>query len=146
MPMIKKTQTLVREATAQDAAAVVRLVRQMGDGSDITEEYVLHYISGADRGILIAQHEDAVAGLLSYSARADLFHAGNSVFIEELIVDEKCRGLGIGGALLDRVTERAGELHAKELSLAVMPDNADAIRLYKKHGLLEEALFLERHF
>jgi ribosomal protein S18 acetylase RimI-like enzyme len=118
----------------------------MGPGSEITADYVLHYLSGAERGVLLACLGGHVAGLLSYSLRADLYHAGISVLIEELVVEAESRGQGIGGALMDQLLLRAEGLGCKELCLAVMPENEGAIRFYKRHGLLEEALFLERHF
>lgn len=140
------SQLCIRNATASDAASVVRLIRQLGDDSDVTEAYVLEYLSGSERRVLMAQRGNSVEGLLSYSVRADLFHAGNSVLIEELVVDENCRGEGIGGALLDTLMDRLRGLDCKEVCVAVMPDNEGAIRFYKRHGLVEEALFLERHF
>lgn len=136
----------IRSADLADAAHIVRLVHQMGPDSEVTEDYVLHYLSGMDRGVLLACLGEQVAGLLSYSLRADLYHAGNSVLIEELVVDEKHRGQGIGGALMDELLKRMDGSGCRELCLAVMPDNEGAIRFYKRHGLLEEALFLERHF
>lgn len=145
-PLERPSDIVIREATAQDAGDVVRLIRQLGDDSEVTEEYVGHYLSGTDRCILLAERDEVVAGLLSYSMRADLFHAGISVLIEELVVDEGCRGNGIGGMLVDELMKRAQRLNCKEVCLAVMPDNDEAIRFYKRHGLVEEALFLEKHF
>lgn len=139
------SQTLIRKATAADAGRIVYLIRQMGNDAEVTEDYVLHYLNGTDRHILLAQRGDMVQGLLSYSVRADLFHAGDSVLIEELIVDEDCRGEGIGSALLSSLMEILKETSCKEVCLAVMPDNTDAIRFYKRHGLTEEAVFLEKH-
>jgi ribosomal protein S18 acetylase RimI-like enzyme len=136
----------IRPAEAGDAARIVELIRQMGQDSPLTADYVLHYLSGAGRNILLARRGEEVLGLLSYSVRADLYHAGNSVLIEELVVEERHRGEGIGGALLNAVLEKVPDLECRELCLAVMPDNADAIRLYRRYGLTEEALFLERHF
>ena len=141
---------VIREATARDAASIVSLIRQLGaesgEESPVTEAYALHYLRGTDRRILLARQEDHVVGLLSYSVRADLYHAGNSVLIEELVVEETCRGQGIGGALMEALFERLPVLECKELCLAVMPGNESAIRFYRRHGLTEEALFLERHF
>jgi ribosomal protein S18 acetylase RimI-like enzyme len=139
------SQLCIRNATAIDAASIVRLIRQLGDDAEVTEAYVLQYLSGTERAVLLAQRGDAVEGLLSYSVRADLFHAGNSVLIEELVVDEKYRGEGIGDALMKALLDRLRGLDCKEVCLAVMPDNEGAIRFYKRHGLVEEALFLERH-
>jgi ribosomal protein S18 acetylase RimI-like enzyme len=142
-----QSKRLIREATADDAQDVVRLVRQLGEDSGVTEVYVLHYLSGTDRHILLAENQASeIQGLLSYSVRADLYHAGNSVLIEELVVDESHRGEGIGGALMNAFLERLPALDCREVCLAVMPGNEAAIRFYKRHGLVEEALFLERHF
>ncbi|MGE5378732.1 MAG: N-acetyltransferase family protein, partial [Bacteroidota bacterium] len=128
-----------RFAQRSDAARIVQLVRQMGPDSPLTEDYVHHYLAGKDRQILLAQRGDAIVGLLSYSVRADLYHAGNSVLIEELVVEAACRGQGIGSALLQALLENLAGLACRELCLAVMPDNEAAIRLYKKYGLVEEA-------
>ena len=140
------TDIIIREATEEDAAAVVTLICQLGEDSEITEAYVPHYLSGSHRMILLAEYNGQVQGLLSYSLRADLFHAGNSVLIEELVVNEGARGLGMGSALLQALLQRIQTQDCKELCLAVMPENESAIRFYKRHGLVEEALFLERHF
>jgi ribosomal protein S18 acetylase RimI-like enzyme len=136
----------IRLAVPFDAAEVVRLIRQMGPDSEIAEDYVLHYLSGTERGVLLACLGEHVAGLLSYSLRADLYHAGNSMLIEELVVETESRGQGIGSALMDQLLITVEGPGCKELCLAVMPENEGAIRFYKRHGLLEEALFLERQF
>src|SRR5512139_1631999 len=136
----------IRSARPSDAGRIVQLIHQMGPDSPLTEDYVLHYLSGTERGILLACLDEQAAGLLSYSVRADLYHAGNCVLIEELVVDIGVRGQGIGGALMEAVLEKAAGLGCRELSLAVMPDNEAAIHLYKTHGLVEEAIYLERHF
>jgi ribosomal protein S18 acetylase RimI-like enzyme len=144
--MDEPTLPTIRPAVPGDAAHVVRLIRQLGPDSELTEAYVLHYLSGTDRSVLLAQLGEDVVGLLSYSMRADLYHAGSSVLIEELVVEAAVRGQGIGGMLMDALLERLAGMDCKELCLAVMPENEAAIRFYKRHGLVEEALFLERHF
>lgn len=136
----------IRPAGSGDASRIVQLIHQMGPDRPLTEDYVLYYISGTERFILLAEEGEEVLGLLSYSVRADLYHAGNSVLIEELVVDDQHRGRGIGAALMAGLLKKVEMLDCKELCLAVMPDNESAIRFYKRHGLVEEALFLERHF
>ena len=126
--------------------SVVQLIRQLGEDSEITNAYALKYLFGTDRKILLAERDDLVQGLLSYSVRPDLYHAGNSVLIEELVVEQGSRGEGVGGALMDALMARLQGSGCKEVCLAVMPENEGAIHFYKRHGLVEEALFLERHF
>ena len=139
-------EVLVREARPKDVGSIVRLIQQMGSDSPITADYVSSYLKSPRSRVLLAERQGRVAGLISYSVRPDLYHAGNSVLIEELVVDEACRGEGIGSALMTSLMEELKELNCREVCLAVMPDNEPAIRFYRWRGLAEEALFLERHF
>ena len=50
------------------------------------------------------------------------------------------RGRGIGGQLLERTIEHALASGLKRLELEVFADNEPAIRLYKKHGYVQEGL------
>jgi ribosomal protein S18 acetylase RimI-like enzyme len=75
-----------------------------------------------------------VLGLLSYSVRADLYHAGNSVLIEGLVAEEKRRRQGIRGALMDALIGRLHGLGCKELCLVVMSDNEGAIFFVRGMG------------
>jgi ribosomal-protein-alanine N-acetyltransferase len=140
----------IREANAGDVREVVRLIQQLasesGEHSPITPSYVAAYLEDTRSTVLLAEHHGAVAGLLSYSVRPDLYHAGNSILIEELVVDERWRSVGLGSALITALLEKVEDLDAREACLAVMPDNERAIRFYRSHGWAEEALFLERHF
>lgn len=94
----------------------------------------------------MAEQHGGVIGLLSYSLRPDLYHAGEACLIEELVVEASQRGQGVGSALLTELLLRIAAAGCVEVALAVMPDNAPAIKLYHEHGLTDEALFLEKHF
>jgi ribosomal protein S18 acetylase RimI-like enzyme len=85
-----------------------------------------------------------VIGLLSYSVRPDLYHAGDCCLIEELVVRDGRRGQGAGSALIEELLIRVKD--CAEVGLGVMADNESAIRFYRKHGFGDEALLLERHF
>ena len=140
----------IREATLADASAIVRLIGEhaasSGEQTPITEAYVATYLANSTSKILLAEVQNRVVGLLSYSIRPDLFHAGPSCYLEELIVEEIARGQGVGSALVAELFSRLAPLACAEVSVAVMPDNHRAIKFYRTHGLVEEALFLERHF
>ena len=140
----------VREATLVDASVIVRLIGEhaasSGEQSPITEAYVATYLASSTSRVLLAEVQNRVVGLLSYSLRPDLFHAGPSCFLEELIAEETARGQGVGSALVTELFSRLTPLACAEVSVAVMPDNHRAIKFYRAHGLVEEALYLERHF
>ena len=146
----------IRQATLADAADIVRLIQEMdsdgGNRSPLTEAFVAGYLSSPVSAVLLAVMDGRPAdlrqpiGLLAYSIRPDLFHAASSCYVEELVVARSQRSQGVGGALLDEVLRRASKAGCAEVSLSVMPDNEQAIRLYRQHGLVDEALFLEKHF
>ena len=140
----------IRDAQPDDAPDVVRLIGELaqaeGDSSPLSEAFVGDYLRAPRCGLLLALVEDEVAGLLSYSTRPDLYHAAPSVMIDELIVSAPYRGGGIGSALLTELLARAAADGSAEVSVTTMPDNAGAQRFYRAHGLVDEALFLEKHF
>lgn len=142
---------MVRQADSRDTTAiVVQLINEMAtlgnQQSPITEEYVNRYLASPVSKVLLAEKHGQIVGLLSYSIRPDLYHTANSCLIEELMVHEGSRGQGAGGALLEELFSRLEASRCAEVSLAVMPNNIQAIRFYRRHGLTEEALFLEKHF
>lgn len=140
----------IQYATAADAQAITDLVQAeaaaTGWDSPLVPAYVSGYLASPISRILLARENGSVVGLLSYSTRPDLFHAGECCLIEELVVAEDRRSQGIGGLLLDHVMECARQNGWAEIALGVMPDNVRAQEFYHRHGLLDCALLLERHF
>jgi ribosomal protein S18 acetylase RimI-like enzyme len=139
----------IRDAVPGDEPTLVTLIQALGAASDfespVREEDAAQYLASPGSGVLLAEAEGETVGLLSYSIRFDLFHAANSCLIDELVVGEGHRGRGIGGALIEEVIRRAASAGCIEVSVSTMPDNEAAQALYRSHGLVEEALFLEMH-
>lgn len=139
----------IREATRHDAAAVAALIHELAEEnmetSPIAEAYVLSYLSTAGNVVLLAEAEGRQAGLLSYSMRPNLYHAGDSCLLEELVVARGMRRHGIGSALLEELIRRAEKRGCTEISVSTMRDNQRAIAFYRRHGFTDEALLLERH-
>ena len=141
------TDVTVREATHADAPDVVRLIRSsLDEGSPISEGYVHEYISHPNSKILLAEKHQKVLGLLSYFIRPDLWHATICCFIEEITVEESERGKGIGTQLIQSVMDKMKNSGCAEIVLIVDKENTAAQRLYKRLGIDEEAVCLEKHF
>jgi ribosomal protein S18 acetylase RimI-like enzyme len=140
----------IREAKLGDEVFIVQLMQELaetgGDSSPITHAYVKDYLSSPISHVLLAEENERVIGLLSYSVRPDLYHAANSCLIEELVVLKSARGRGVGSALMSELLQRLASSRCAEVSVAAMADNEGAIRFYKSHGLVDEAIFLEKHF
>jgi ribosomal protein S18 acetylase RimI-like enzyme len=139
----------VREAKSGDESAIVALIHELGEDSGypspLAEDYVRIYLATPGCQVLLAEERDRVVGLLSYSVGPDLFHAAGSALIEELVVHGMDRGRGVGSALLSELLRRAAALGCVEVSVTTMPDNEAGQRLYRKHGLVDEAVFFEKH-
>jgi N-acetylglutamate synthase-like GNAT family acetyltransferase len=134
---------IIREAELADAATIVRLIDELaatgGEHSPLTEAYVATCRSSATSKILLAERQQCVVGLLSYSLRPDLYHAALSCLIEELIVQEAVRGQGVGSALMAELLARLATIDCAEVSVATMPPTPGDRST--RHGLAEEALF-----
>jgi ribosomal protein S18 acetylase RimI-like enzyme len=142
--------TLVRESRLEEAGIVVLLIRELvemdGENSRISEDDARLFLQKPENTVLVAEVDGQVVGLLSYTVSFDLWHAGDCCLIRELIISHQHRQHGLGGLLLEEVFRRAERSHWMEVSVSTMPDNFPAIALYKKHGMTDEGVLLERHF
>lgn len=139
----------MREAESGDAPQIMDLIRELAISSDgtssVNESYVEEFLGYPGCGALLAEEDGEVVGMLSYTVRPNLYHAGDTARIEELVVSGRTRGKGIGSALVTEFIGLAEALGCLEVSVTTMPDNASAVRFYKKHGLIDEAVLLEKH-
>ncbi len=117
-----------------------------GEVSPLTADYVRIFMASRGCGLLLAEQDGAVIGLLSYSLHPSLYHAGPSGYIEELVVDARHRGRGVGTGLIKAGLAFFKEMHCTEASISTMPGNAGAQRLYRSLGFVDEAVLLETHF
>ncbi len=139
---------IIREAKLSDAAIIVQLIKEptFGELSPLTVAYVPRYLACSGSHILLAEEDGQGVGLLCYSLRPDLYHASNVCLIEQFVVKETARGHGVGGALLTDLLHRLSATNCAEVSVTVLPNNEQAIKFYRAHGLVEECLSLEKHF
>ena len=119
----------IREAEAQDAAALVAFLDLVGQETDFT--------SLDENGILMTESE--IAGVLNITAeqRIRIRHIGD-IF---LVIQRKFWNHGLGSILLEEGIEWAktsGVL--RRLQLSVQKRNEAAIHLYSKFGFVTEGL------
>jgi ribosomal protein S18 acetylase RimI-like enzyme len=140
----------VRDARAGDEETVADLIRVLAaaedDTSPVTAAYVSAYLAHENLHALLAEVDGRAVGLLTYSFHPGLFHAGTSAMIDELVVRPEAQGSGVGDALLTEAVRRFEVAGCSEASVSTGMENARAQALYRKHGLSEEALLLEKHF
>ena len=140
----------IREASTLDGEIVAQLIEEladaMGERVALTPEYVRVFLAYPGSHILLAEQNGAVAGLLSYTIRPNLYHAENCCMVDEVVVAGKARRRGIGKALVERLVQQAREAGCAEASLSVLPGNIPAQEFYKTLGFEDEALLMEMHF
>ena len=140
----------VRDARAAEAARVAELIRELAMGekveSGVTAEEVLAYQRYADSGVIVAELDGQLVGALTYFMRPGLFHGGRWGYIDELIVTAAAQGKGVGDALVAEALRRFAAAGCREAAVSTVFGNDRAAALYRKHGLVDEALQLEKHF
>jgi ribosomal protein S18 acetylase RimI-like enzyme len=57
-------------------------------------------------------------------------------WIEDVVVDESCRGQGVGEAITQAMVDRARELGCKTVDLTSRPHREAANRLYQRAGFV----------
>jgi ribosomal protein S18 acetylase RimI-like enzyme len=65
---------------------------------------------------------------------------------EDVVVDEKARGRGIGEALTRAALERAQQMGAKVVELTSRPSREAANRLYRRIGFVQPETNLYRYY
>jgi ribosomal protein S18 acetylase RimI-like enzyme len=140
----------IRDAQPTDASVIVELIRELARTEDVesgvTTGLVAEYQAHGDSGILVAELGDEVVGMLSWFMRPGLFHGGHWGYIDELIVTAAAQGQGVGDALMSAVMGRFEVAGCIEVAVSTVFGNDRAAALYRKHGLVDEALQLEKHF
>lgn len=145
---------VVRLAQPADLEALVELVevlceQEMEFNPDApTQRRGLH-APVADPGhgrVLVAELEGRMVGMVSIQLTVSTALGAPAAILEDLIVDPQCRGAGIGSTLLASAIEQAEALGCRRITLLVDADNADAQRLYERHGFLPSTMVPMRRF
>ncbi len=99
----------------------------------ITKQEVEAIISDANSHLFFAVDDDGVQlGMLTVG----FYHAptGKKAWIEDVVVDEKYRGLGVGESLTNFAIRFAKDQQADVVMLTSKPSRISANNLYKKVG------------
>jgi len=127
----------VTTITPELLSAFERLMPQLTAAPIPTRAELQKLIDSPSR-LLIARHPDETGPIVG-SACLGVFRTPSGVHahIEDVIVDEALRGLGIGAALVRDLLQLARELGLKGVSLTCNPRRVAANELYKKMGFKE---------
>ncbi|MDH5691472.1 MAG: GNAT family N-acetyltransferase/peptidase C39 family protein [Gammaproteobacteria bacterium] len=131
-PDVKQTVAL-RAANLDDVQALNRLEKQCFATDRISRRQFRWMISKANAQLLVAGSSEHIFAYVLV-----LFHRGTSLArLYSIAIDPEHRGQGLADLLIQKAEEAAREQHCVYLRLEVNPDNAPAIRLYRRHGYYE---------
>ena len=88
--------------------------------------------------VFVAELEGKVAGyvfcIITETKNSTMLFDMKTNHLEDVCIDESCRGMGIGGALMEYVTAWAKENGCDRMDLDVWEFNEGARRFYERYG------------
>lgn len=130
----------IREAERKDMPEVLKLIKELAAYENASDEVVITVEDlekeGFDEGnfkCFVADVEGKIDGMALVYFRFSTWK-GRTVHLEDLIVREKMRGTGLGGALYQRVVKYGYENGVKRVEWVVSEGNKNAIQFYENSG------------
>lgn len=124
---------LISEPTPRALDAINSLLPQLSKSAKLlnAEEFAV-LISTSSSLLFFAEEEDCVLGMLSLV----IFRipTGLRAWVEDVVVDEKARGKGVGKALSEHALKEAFRLGATTIDLTSRPSRIAANQLYQRVG------------
>lgn len=139
----------VRTAQLDDVPALLAMMRDfnrsegIARSQDTGEAALRHLLRSSDLGLVGVATLDAVAvAYFVICFSFDLEWSGRDAFLTELYVAPSQRGRGAGSRLLAEAERLARGQGVRALHLAVRPENASALRVYRTAGFADSGRVL----
>ncbi|HAS10828.1 MAG TPA: GNAT family N-acetyltransferase [Acidimicrobiaceae bacterium] len=125
---------IVAEVTDELLAAFERLIPQLSSSSPPpSADELVDIVTSPATDLFLATDDD---GTILGTATLVTFRipTGRRAWIEDVVVDDAARGLGVGGALTQAMVDRAEELGCTTVDLTSRPTREAANHLYQREG------------
>lgn len=130
----------IREAEKKDMPEVLQLIKELAAYENALDEVVITVEDLEKEGFeegnfkcFVADVDGKIEGLALVYFRFSTWK-GRTVHLEDLIVREKMRGTGLGGALYKRVVKYGYDNGVKRVEWVVSEGNKNAIQFYENTG------------
>ena len=151
----------IRLAEEKDIDSVIKLLTQVlnihakirpdifiGGTAKYTKEELMEIFNDANRPVYVAVDEnDSVMGYAFCIKKKQPFSPNmvpfDSLFIDDLCVDQNIRGKHVGQKLFEHVKEEAKKMGCYEVTLNVWEGNDTARRFYEKMGMVPKETQME---
>lgn len=131
----------IRLAYSDDIHAMVKL---LGELFTIEDDFTINtenqsrglalLLENAHSIVLVAERDNNVVGMITLQRVISTAMGEYVGIIEDVIITQECRGLGIGTKLLESAIDEADQRQWGRLTLGVDLRNTKAIDFYKKYG------------
>ena len=129
----------IRKALRADCLRMMELVQELAIFEKEPEAVIVNFDHFADSGFgsnpvwwaFVAEIDGRVEGFALYYIRYSTWK-GQRMYLEDLLVTEKLRGMGVGKMLFDKLIEEAREKKFTGIAWQVLEWNEPAIKFYKK--------------
>ena len=133
-------KVIIRRAERNDCSRLMELVNQLAVYEKAPEEVTVTLEHFTESGFgekpvwwaFVAEVAGTVEGFALYYIRYSTWK-GQRMYLEDFIVNETCRGKGIGKLLFDKLIEEAKEKMLNGMVWQVLDWNEPAINFYKKY-------------
>jgi GNAT superfamily N-acetyltransferase len=133
--------TIVRFATENDIPHVHALIKELAEYEKAPQEVTNTVDDMLKDGFgsnpiykcLVAETNGIVSGMAIYFVKYSTWK-GKGVYLDDIVVTQSMRRLGIGKLLFDAVMKDARDIGAKQLHWQVLDWNEPAIAFYKKYN------------
>ena len=135
----KSMDIVVRRAIKEDCSRMLELIQELAEYERAPEQVTVspeHFMqSGFGENpvwwAFVAETEAQIIGFALYYIRYSTWK-GQRMYLEDILVTEKMRGMGAGNLLMQQLIKEASEKGFKGISWQVLDWNEPAINFYKK--------------
>jgi GNAT superfamily N-acetyltransferase len=132
---------IIRKAVKEDCARILELVKQLALYEKAPEQVTVTFDHFENSGFgqnpvwwaLVAEVDGVVQGFALCYIRFSTWK-GQRLYLEDFLVDETCRGLGLGKLLFDALLQECKTQNYSGLVWQVLDWNEPAINFYKKYA------------
>lgn len=132
---------IIRKAEKEDCSRLLELVGELAVYERAPDEVTVSLTHFTESGFgphpvwwaFVAEADGVVQGFALYYIRYSTWK-GQRMYLEDLLVTESHRRLGLGGLLFDRLIVEAKEKGFNAIVWQVLEWNQPAIDFYKKYG------------
>lgn len=131
----------LREAKKEDAPQLLRLIRELAEYEHASDEVTNTAILLAEDGwgkdgpqffCFVAEENGYILGMALFHNAYSTWK-GRYIYLDDLFVEEKSRGKGLGKLLFERLIIYCKKKGANQLRWHVLNWNEPALRFYKKY-------------